>query len=397
MTSATALLVAEPAACTDELDRALRDDGFEVSHADIDGVESQAADLVLVSASFGLHRIALLSQRLAGPEDSPTVVVFPGEDLEELQACVRGGFDYVVPPFLPALLRTRLTSCRERGRLTRAVEEMAAVASLREYERDLSIAREIQSGFLPDELPCPPGWELAARFRPAKQVAGDFYDGFDLADGRRLGLVVADVCDKGIGAALFMALIRTLVRHTAQHTGTGDPACDIGVEPLRQAVCGTNRYLARNHLRQGYFATLFFGVLDPDTGMLFYINGGHNPPVLARAAGGRFLLEPTGPAVGMMPDSEFAIGQTRLLPGDQLFVYTDGVVEARDNGGGQFGTERMLDLIGRPASCADVLLDRVDERLRRHVGSAEQSDDITMLALRRQVRGRPTGRREAQG
>jgi phosphoserine phosphatase RsbU/P len=385
MTSATALLVAEPAACTEELDQALRQDGFEVSRADIDGIDSQTADLVLVSASFGVQRVALLSQRLAGPDGSPTVVVFPGNDLDDLQACVRGGFDYVVPPFLPALLRTRLTSCRDRRRLTKAVEEMAAVASLREYERDLSIAREIQSGFLPDELPCPHGWELAARFRPAKQVAGDFYDGFDLLDGRRLGVVVADVCDKGIGAALFMALIRTLVRHTAQHTGIGDPSCDEGVEPLRQAVIGTNRYLARNHNRQGYFATLFFGVLDPMTGMLLYINGGHNPPVLIRAAGGRFLLEPTGPAVGMMPDSEFAIGRTRMLPGDTLFVYTDGVSEARDAGGGQFGTDRMFSIVGRPAASADVLLDRVDDRVRRHVGSAEQFDDITMLALRRGI------------
>ncbi|ALG09200.1 PP2C family protein-serine/threonine phosphatase [Kibdelosporangium phytohabitans] len=380
MTSATALLVADPATCTEELDRALRHDGFAVSHADIDapaGRTGPPPDLVLVSASFGLRRVALLSQRLAGPAGSPTVVVFPGDDLDELQSCVRGGFDYVLPPFLPALLRTRLSSCRERGRLTRAVEEMAAVASLREYERDLSIAREIQSGFLPDELPCPAGWELAARFRPAKQVAGDFYDGFELLDGKRLGIVVADVCDKGIGAALFMALIRTLLRHTAQHTDTGDP--------LRQAVTGTNRYLTRNHLQQGYFATLFFGVLDPETGMLCYINGGHNPPVIARAAGGQCLLEPTGPAVGMMADSRFEVGRTRVLPGDLLFVYTDGVVEARDSGGGQFGTDRMLDLVGRPSAAADVLLDRVDERLRRHVGSAEQSDDVTMLALRRQL------------
>nr|WP_052478480.1 SpoIIE family protein phosphatase [Kibdelosporangium sp. MJ126-NF4]CEL18438.1 Serine phosphatase RsbU, regulator of sigma subunit [Kibdelosporangium sp. MJ126-NF4]CTQ97921.1 Serine phosphatase RsbU, regulator of sigma subunit [Kibdelosporangium sp. MJ126-NF4] len=383
MTSATALLVADPATCTEDLDTALRRDGFAVSHADIDSMTTATGappDLVLVSASFGLHRVALLSQRLAGPGGSPTVVVFPGDDLSELQSCVRGGFDYVLPPFLPDLLRTRLASCRERGRLTRAVEEMAAMASLREHERDLSIAREIQSGFLPEELPSAPGWELAARFQPAKQVAGDFYDGFELRDGR-LGLVVADVCDKGIGAALFMALIRTLLRHTAQHTDTGDP--------LRQAVTGTNRYLARNHLHQGYFATLFFGVLDPETGMLCYINGGHNPPVILRAAGGRCLLEPTGPAVGLMPDSEFEVGQTRVLPGDRLFVYTDGVVEARDAGGGQFGTDRMLDVISRPAASADVLLDRVDERLRRHVGSAEQSDDITMLVLRRQIHPNP--------
>ncbi|MGH4021825.1 MAG: PP2C family protein-serine/threonine phosphatase [Pseudonocardiaceae bacterium] len=410
MTGSTALVVAEPVGGTPELDDALRNEGFEVRHATAGELFAGAGrrgapDVLLVSASLGLERIGRLRQYLAAAPGSLTTMVFPDGDFGALESCVQGGFDYVVPPFLPGLLRTRVTSCSERSRLTTAVEQMAAAASLREYERDLSIAHDIQAGFLPEALPNPAGWEFASRFRPAKQVAGDFYDGFELVNGTRVGFVVADVCDKGIGAALFMALIRTLLRHTAEHTGAWDlmgtdpgvvadraagtgvalpPLLSVGAGPLVQAVVGTNRYMARNHLRQGYFATLFFGVLDPVTGALLYINGGHNPPVVLRANGERALLAPTGPAVGMLPDSSYALGHTTLANEDALFVYTDGVTEARDPDGALFGTERMLTIAEQQGGeSAETLLTAMDGALAQHVGSAEQSDDITMLAVRR--------------
>lgn len=418
MVDSTALIVTEPEAGTAELDRALAQDGFRVRRASpaellaaAEGwfaAEWGSPEFVLVSASLGLHRVTLLSRRLVVCGRPPTFLVFTENDLAALETCVQGGFDYVLPPFRPTLLRSRVTSCWERGQLTKAVEEMAAEASLLEYERDLSIAHDIQCGFLPDELPSRRGWELTARFHPAKQVAGDFYDGFELVNGRRIGFVVADVCDKGIGAALFMALIRTLLRHTAEHTAAWNladverdlaldgvlegapqvqdalpPLLSVGAGPLLQAVLGTNRYMARNHIRQGYFATLFFGVLDPVSGSVVYINGGHNPPVLVRQDDTYQLLQPTGPAVGMMANSVFALGHTTLRPGDRLFVYTDGVVEARDSRGDMYGMTRMLDVVRPPCPSADGLLDSVEADLHRHVGSAEQFDDITMLALRR--------------
>ncbi|HEX5120953.1 MAG TPA: PP2C family protein-serine/threonine phosphatase [Pseudonocardiaceae bacterium] len=416
----TALVVAEPTVGTADLDQALAQDGFLVRRADpaelLDAgdvwfaADWSSPEFILASASLGLQRVALLSRRLVVAGRAPTIVVFPEDDMAALEACVLAGFDYVLPPFRPALLRSRVRSCWERGQLTRAVEEMTTEARLLEYERDLSIAHDIQSGFLPDELPIRRGWELAARFHPAKQVAGDFYDAFELVRGRRIGFVVADVCDKGLGAALFMALIRTLLRHTAEHTaawslsdaepdvsrngftadlpdgvvdGTLPPLLSVGAGPLLQAVLGTNRYMARNHIRQGYFATLFFGVLDPVSGSVVYINGGHNPPVVVRQDGSHQLLEPTGPAVGMMPNSVFALGHTSLEPGDRLFVYTDGVVEARDSHGAMLGTDKMLDVVRRPCASADTLLDSVETRLHRHVGSADQFDDITMLVLHR--------------
>lgn len=464
-----ATIVAAPGRVVEEISEALRSEGMQVRRVDPDAVAAETGpgaipDLLLIAASLGQQRLAVIcsTYELDGGT-APATVVFPDDgDLEVLEVCARAGFEYVVPPFLPGLLRSRMASCQERGQLTSTAEKLAVSSSLREYERELSIAREIQWGFLPEVLPELDGWELAKCFRPAKQVAGDFYDVFDLAHGRRVGLVVADVCDKGVGAALFMALIRTLLRHTAQHADVqnavdvelaadivstvdadlatavaddlvaaattvhnaaagrepGDvpeavrgaipdsvpavvaetvagvaadagepppelPALPEGAQPLVQAVVGTNRYLARNHLEQGYFATMFFAVLDPVTGVLLYINGGHNPPVLRRADGTWSLLMPTGPAVGMMADSDFSLEHLVLEPGDTLFMYSDGVVEARNEQDELFGNDRMIELVCDAAPRgAQELVRRVDEELHRFVGHAEQSDDITMLAVR---------------
>lgn len=405
MARTNALVVAEHAIPTPDLENALRDSGFQVRHASPSELaerpdRSSPPELVLISASLGVRRVALVAERFAQQARRPTVVVFPQGDLDALEACVRGGFDYVMPPFLPTLLCSQLTAYWERRQLVTALEEMVAEASLRERERDHSIAHQIQAGFLPEVLPTPHGWDLASRFRPARQPAGDFYDGFELVNGRRLAFVVADVSDKGVGAALFMALIRTLLRHTAEHTGswrqrddetepgtgngTGTALLSVGAGPLLQAVAGTNRYLARNHPHQGYFATLFFGVLDPASGTLLYVNGGHHPAVLVRAGAAPILLRPTGPAVGLLAKSSYSLGHIVIGRGDTLLLYTDGVVDVRGADGCPFGLNRLLRTIDGVADSADALLDTVDTALHRHLGALEPGDDITMLAVRRQ-------------
>jgi sigma-B regulation protein RsbU (phosphoserine phosphatase) len=417
MATSTVLVVGDRHSITLELGNALRLCGFETVMATPDEVARQPEpevlpDMLLVSAELGPQRIALLSERLANDGRPPTTVVYPeGEGVAALEACVHAGFDYVIPPFVPSLLRTRLATCFERGQLTLAVAEMATAASLHNYERDLAIAREIQqSGFLPDKLPALDGWEIDARFRPARIVAGDFYDAFELVGGRRLALVIGDVCDKGVGAALFMALIRTMLRNTAEQAGGWNmahegppvqpgtpgpaggpaaPALSIGAGPLLQAVSGTNSYMARHHRRQGYFCTLFFGILDPVSGTLVYINGGHNPAVLVRADGTHELLGPTGPAVGMFANSSYLLDHVSMRPGDGLFLYTDGVTESRDIGGEFFGMDRTLDVVTQPGRTADELIEAVDQTLRHYTGAAEQHDDITMLALRRSVLSPP--------
>jgi len=284
--------------------------------------------------------------------------------------------------------------------LNGSAEPLAARAQLLGYERELEIGRQIQVGFLPDRLPVPDGWEIEVEFHPARQVAGDFYDAFEIIDGRRLALIVADVCDKGVGAALFMALIRTLLRHTAEISGllhlpknyqerllgplSGVPM--VGAASLLNAIEGTNQYLTGAHARQGYFATVFFGVLDPATGSLIYVNCGHNPPLLLGSDGAaRAELEPTGPAVGILPDAVFDIGHAQLAPGECLFAFTDGVPEARATSGEFFGDERLVDLASVPVNDARELLDRATAAIDDHTAGAKQFDDITMLAVRRQL------------
>ncbi len=234
-------------------------------------------------------------------------------------------------------------------------------SSLLRYKRELQIGREIQAGFFPTTLPQPPGWELTARFQPAREVAGDFYDAFALPQGK-IGLAIADVCDKGVVAALFMALLRSLLRaFTQQHyylmaqagevaAGEGNeaqarpfPAIDQDV--LLNTVRLTNGYIGSNHANTHIFATLFFAILDPDSGELLYVNCGHIPPVLQKADGSLKRLMPSGPAIGLLAGAQYSVQQAQLAPGDLLLAYTDGITEARDRQGKLFGEKQLLRLV----------------------------------------------------
>jgi sigma-B regulation protein RsbU (phosphoserine phosphatase) len=391
------VVVGESSPTATQLCALLAGDGMPAQHVSPARVlagwhpEEGAPDLILVSAALDIEVVGQVVQQLMRLGNRPpTVVSFAETTIPDLEPHVRAGLDYVVPPFVPGQIGSRLLACHVRQALSRTAEGIQTTAGLLKYERELQIGQEIQAGFLPEVLPSREGWQLTARFRPAREVAGDFYDAFELLGGDRIGLVVADVCDKGVGAALFMALVRSLLRHAAINLDSGGRRRGTGSDSilLQRAVVATNDYLITNHLRQGYFATVFFGVLDPATGSLVYANCGHNPPVVQRAGGGRHLLGPTGPALGLMPDSVFGLGRTRLDPGDLLFAYTDGVPEAKDAAGRFFSRELMLDLVAGHSAGADDLLDLIERTLGIHVGAAEQSDDITMIALRRDPVGR---------
>ena len=294
--------------------------------------------------------------------------------MDSVVKCIElGATDYLPKPFNPVLLKARVGATLEKKRL-RDKEQLWA----KSLERELEIGREIQKSFLPEELPKVAGWEIAARFRPARQVAGDFYDAFSLPSSGRIGLVIADVCDKGVGAALFMALFRSLLRATATGAAWGPEAAP----ELLRTVRLTNDYIARTHGRSNMFATLFFGVLDPATGSLLYVNGGHEAPVLFGPAGAKARLPPTGPAVGMMPDMPFEIGETRLEAGEGLLAFTDGVTDAR-GASGFFGEGRLLALLDQPVASAAALLDAIEAAVLAHAAGSEQTDDITLLAVRR--------------
>ncbi len=267
-------------------------------------------------------------------------------------------------------------------------------------EHDLDIGRQIQRTFLPTVFPKLDGWEVASYFQPAREVAGDFYDVF-LMPSNCLGLVIADVCDKGVGAALFMSLMRSLLRAYAMQQYTED--WSVAFEPSRggtstqispstgsialaNAIHLTNQYVSTNHGDLNMFATTFFAVLDPITGSLQYINGGHcSPLILDKDGHVKAQLEPTGPAVGMFSDSNFEIAEAILEPGDSLFAFTDGVEDTRNPFGKRFKEDGINGLLQPAAPSIQHLLHRVRDRLENFKGDAVQFDDITMLGVRREL------------
>jgi phosphoserine phosphatase RsbU/P len=266
--------------------------------------------------------------------------------------------------------------------------------SLIKIEHDVQVGRQIQADFLPDVLPQPPGWEIEAFFQPAREVAGDFYDAFPI-DDKQIGFVIADVCDKGVGAALFMALSRSLIRAFGWINSQSNPPnpdtspenqminlIEKGLDPIGL----TNNYIAHLHSKMNMFVTLFFGMLDPEKGVLTYINAGHNPPVLLDSTGKvKERLTLTGPAVGMLPDIIYKSRQVTVDPGDVLFLFTDGVPETHNPLGKLFTEKRMLELLSEPAPTAAVLINRIVRELNEFMSTANPFDDITMLALRRKL------------
>jgi serine phosphatase RsbU (regulator of sigma subunit)/CHASE2 domain-containing sensor protein len=255
-------------------------------------------------------------------------------------------------------------------------------------ERELEIGRQIQSGFFPSVLPAPLGWELTTYFQAARHVAGDFYDVFTLGEEKKVGLVIADVCDKGVGAALFMALFRSFIRvlsgtahsdgHLAINNSNTDPK-----KILQKTILSINNYISITHEKAGMFATIFYAILDPEKCTLTYINGGHEPPILIGAEGIKTSLDPTGPAVGLFPDLKFKTRTVTLEPEDVLLVYTDGVIDARNKAGQAFTKKRLQDLLAESSPSAEELINKIKTQINDHILSENQFDDITILALRR--------------
>ena len=255
-------------------------------------------------------------------------------------------------------------------------------SALNVAEHELEIGRQIQSGFFPEELPTIRGWEFAAEFTAARQVAGDFYDAFQIPGSTNLGFVVGDVCDKGVGAALFMVLFRSLIRaFSVDLASEGDPA-----EALRRLVGSTNDFIADYHGRSNMFATLFVGLLNPESGVLHYVNGGHEPPVVVDRDGAVVeRLDPTGPAVGMFAGTPYEVGTHQFAPGEFLVGFTDGTTDARSVSGDPFTEERLLRCLANPWTSIHSMLFELSTEIASHIGSHPQFDDITLFAVRRKV------------
>jgi phosphoserine phosphatase RsbU/P len=249
---------------------------------------------------------------------------------------------------------------------------------------EMEKGREIQRDFLPSEIPSVSGWEIEAFLYPAIQVSGDFYDIFELPFSR-LGMVLADVCDKGVGAALFMALFRSLIRIYTLGSPTSGSSSDHPVpteQPLK-AIHDTHSYIVRHHSKMGMFATIFFSVLDVKSGRLTYVNAGHEPPIILTSKGKTTILPPTGPAVGLLPEINLTSRQIQLDPGDILIAFTDGVTEAISPSNKIRGRNQVYLDLCKPFSSARETINHIKSETFNHISTAPQHDDITLLCVRR--------------
>src|SRR4030042_6144365 len=241
-------------------------------------------------------------------------------------------------------------------------------------ERDLQLAREIQATFLPDQLPVVSGWDIGVRWQPARQVGGDFYDILTLDDDR-IGFVIADVADKGMPAALFMTLIRTLIRAAAKDKSS--PAA-----VLKQV----NNLLVPDS-KHGMFVTIFYGVFSLSTGRVIYANAGHNPPIVKQIDREELIeLTRTSMSLGIFNDIEVEEREMQLHPGDWMLLYTDGVTEAFSANEEIFGTDRLYKLLLEyQFVSANGLLDRIEGSVNKFIEGTDLSDDMTLTAIYRKL------------
>ena len=272
-----------------------------------------------------------------------------------------------------------------------AAKVHAQALAYHRIEQELSVAGEIQAGFLLSQLSevlnwQVSGWQVAVALESARETSGDFYDVIPLPNGR-MGLLIADVADKGLGSALYMAVSRTLLRTFAeQYTAN----------PEYVFAAANPRILKDTHA--DLFVTVFYGILDPDNGTLTYCNAGHNPPFLLSTQNGRRLqaLRRTGIPLGVRERESWPAHTVSIAPGDLLVLYTDGVTDAEDAQGDFFGEDRLLEALdiaaanttgaGRTSGrTAQEVQDDILGAVRAFVGEADQTDDITLLVLVRDL------------
>lgn len=349
----------------------------------LEKVRVTAPDLVLLDIMMPvMDGYEVLSQLKAeaSTRDIPVVIISASNDLKSVVRGIQmGAEDYLPKPFEPTLLLARVSSSLEKKRL-----HDLRTLYLKSLEREMEIAREIQLSFLPPQLPILEGWEVAAYFKAAREVAGDYYDALLLPDDR-LVFNVGDVCGKGIGAALYMTLYRSLIRAAAttdNFAPLGDEQLDANSERLKQAVSCANNYVMATH-EDAKFSTLFIGLVELKTGRLTYINCGNESPLLIRKDGSLTELKPTGPAIGIFKGIEFAVGEIYLETDDLLLAYSDGITDTMNSENITFGRQRLEGLVREHTGGCSELLSLLVDQAQLFAGGVEQFDDITLLAVKR--------------
>ena len=290
------------------------------------------------------------------------------------QAMNNGAFDFATKPIDLDDLSVTIEKAIEQIKYIRAMEKEHI--QLESIKGDLAVAHEIQLAILPRIFPPFPELaeklEIAATMTAAKDVGGDFYDFFKI-DDERIGFIIADVSGKGVPAAIFMAVSRTLIRATALRD----------VSPA-ECLSYSNKLLAKESVNC-MFVTVFYGIYNTTTGEVIYCNAGHNPPYIVKKNGEiKALPMPTQPIVGILEEYDFEEEKMKLEEGDALVLYTDGVTEAMNPAYEEFGEPRFEETLKKAASeDCQAIIDATKSDMAAFVLDAEQSDDVTMLVLRR--------------
>ena len=327
------------------------------------------------SGQEGLDLLALLQKN----ENLPPVVVMTGWATVGLavEAMQRGVADFVEKPWTNtrlleilqkqiALGRERRESRRRAGQESQARQEM--ILQLQLQKQEIADARAIQQGLLPKEIPQLPGYEIASAWQSALTVGGDYFDVLPFGE-ETVGLCIADVAGKGLPAALLMSNLQAAVR------GLASPSL-----PPEGLCSRLNALLCRN-MTSDRFITLFYAQLDGPTRLFRYASAGHNPPFLLHRDGTHQRLREGGGVLGVFPDQKFDLGSAQLAPGDRVILFTDGVTEANNPEGEEFGEERLLGLLEQNrASSAGELQKRILNAAAAF-SDGHWHDDVTLLVL----------------
>lgn len=350
--------------------RTIEEPGFQVSRGVIERVATGGRPILSSDAQqddrFSMRQ-SIVSLGLRSILCAPLIVRDQITGVIYVDSRLRAGIFTPADLELLTSIASSAAIALENARLYRAAIERGRL------ERELQMARDLQFGLLPQALPMLPGWEFAARWQPAREVAGDFYDFVHARDGR-LGLLVADVADKGMAAAIFMALSRSILR--ASLASAASPA---------DGIAAANRLICQD-ATGGMFVTLFYAEVNA-LGKLTYVNAGHNPAILSDGRQGTCIeLAGTGPLLGVDEHASYRQETLQLGPDDFVLLYTDGVTEAVSGRAtdAPFGEERLRESVqAQHAGSASAVLDALSQALKEFMGPTPPFDDVTMVGIKR--------------
>ncbi len=351
---------------------------FSFAHDGFEALECLRQDreieMVLSDINMpGMDGLTLLDQLPKVNQNIRAVIVSAYGDMQNIRTAMnRGAYDFVTKPIDFKDLRVTIDKTLDHLRILReALETRDRLVAL---ENELDVASRMQQSILPTVFPEVEGFQIFGHMEPAREVGGDFFDIVNL-EGGRFGLTIADVSGKGVAAGLFMMSSRTLMKGSA-----------IGIPDPGKVLEEVNDLLEADN-EAAMFVTLFYAVLDPETGTLHYANGGHNPPLIVRPGGESTLLPMTGGvALGVMSGFTFRQDEVTLAPGEIAVLYTDGVSEAMDANDEEFGVERLQAVFAeRQPQNAREVSEAVFDAVHAFAGETPQSDDITCLIVMREA------------